>query len=426
MTRMPNWQTVTLALLIFIPLCGATPEIWQDTKAYLRFDPVRPPLYPIFLWLFHVFGAYQFTMMMWVQALLNFFGLLYAYHWLSRRLALPSFFIFLILILTTIIFFLHFRMLINMLSEALAFPLFIVTFTLLVDNFQTIDLKKISILMLVGNLLILTREQFYYFYILFAALIIWHYWKHIPLKKIVQGASIVVLSILLTAMLNRSYHYFISHYFQASSATGLVLIPQALYLSRLEDANYFKNENEKKIFTAVMTQLENLKLTRQYPPIYLNPPLTLEAADDYFNIACIPIIGVLQKNFPLGLTSYEGSQLLVNISKTLYLNNVKKNMVFYLWRIAAMMGGIGIFLAFALILFSMGIRILFDRTWDPSVKQIFIVMSFLTILANAALLGFSSRYEIRYFYYSYFLYFCLSGLLVKEFFTKKINEPTIV
>lgn len=39
-------QVAIFILLIFGPLYGSTPEIWPDS------DAIRPPVYPVFLWLF--------------------------------------------------------------------------------------------------------------------------------------------------------------------------------------------------------------------------------------------------------------------------------------------------------------------------------------------------------------------------------------
>src|SRR5689334_20673593 len=90
-----SWSQITiLGLLIIVYLIKTSPDAECDTTSYLSFSPVRPPLYPIFLWFFHGFGAYQFTIVMWIQSFLSFLSLLYTRHWLHTRLKLSNFLTF--------------------------------------------------------------------------------------------------------------------------------------------------------------------------------------------------------------------------------------------------------------------------------------------------------------------------------------------
>jgi hypothetical protein len=111
-SKMIEWcYVIVIGLMIFVPLIHGSPEIWPDTEKYLKFDSSRPLLYPLFLWLFHLFGEHQFTIVMWVQSGINFLVLLYVNQWLQKRLQIPAFLTFLISFVTVILFFNHFIML---------------------------------------------------------------------------------------------------------------------------------------------------------------------------------------------------------------------------------------------------------------------------------------------------------------------------
>lgn len=117
------------------------PNIGYDTPSYASFSIIRPPIYPIFIWLFEWAGKYQFQLVMWTQSLLTFFALLYMRNRLLEDLEIPDFLIFFIFlfILITICFYSQMQ---YIESDGLAFPFFIFTFFSMIRCFYKFDLKK--------------------------------------------------------------------------------------------------------------------------------------------------------------------------------------------------------------------------------------------------------------------------------------------
>lgn len=412
----PLWVVAVLATLIFLPLFGATPNIWPDTAGYLNFASIRPPVYPLFLWAFHAFGQYQLQAVMWAQAVINFFVFLYTFRWLYTRLNLSRPLILIVLLVPILIFILHFEMLKNMGTEAVAFPLFILTFTLFVDCFTTCNLKKILFLMITINLLIMTREQFYYFYPLLLLLIGWYVWKRVSVKKFIMLFTIIVLSIFFTSFANHAYHYLIDHKFKGSSGVGELLITQGLYLADRDVAKYINKPLEKNIFEKIIRQLEAKQLTRQSAPVLLHPPLNLETARMHYDLAHDEILLIAKMNIPTGFSEYDANDIFLNINKTLYLHAIKDHLRLYIWRAAYFVGGIWIFSTCLIILLAIMFRSVLDRKWEPTEIQIFITVAIYVILANAAFVPLFAHFEMRFCYYSYFLYLILGSLVIKEFF----------
>src|SRR3990167_1607375 len=158
---------ILLAVLIIFFLITHSPNyIEYDAPSYINFDPIRPPLYPIFIFLFHLAGSYQFTLIMWMHAIITFSALLYARFWLKKYLEISDFLIFVMCFIVTLTILFHFQ-LILIGAEGLSFPFFIVTFFLVIECFKEFSLKKISYLALWVSLLVLTRLQFCYFYGIF-------------------------------------------------------------------------------------------------------------------------------------------------------------------------------------------------------------------------------------------------------------------
>src|SRR3990167_1443365 len=120
-------QIVFFASLIFIPLIGVAPNLHSDAGGYIYFSCWRPPVYPIFIWLFKFAGPYQMYWVIWVQSLVLFLSLIFAKYWLEDRLKLRSFITFLIITGTIIVDFFSSKILHHVYTEALAFSFFIFT-----------------------------------------------------------------------------------------------------------------------------------------------------------------------------------------------------------------------------------------------------------------------------------------------------------
>ncbi len=83
-----------LGLGIILTLLTHPPIVGADTLSYINFDSNRPPLYPIFLWLFKWCGGHQFEAVTWVKTILYGLTLYYARTWLLENLGLSDFLIF--------------------------------------------------------------------------------------------------------------------------------------------------------------------------------------------------------------------------------------------------------------------------------------------------------------------------------------------
>src|SRR5690348_2207443 len=90
---------ILAALIVFFLLTHSPDYVDYDAPSYIFFAPIRPPVYPIFIWLFRWAGHYQFTLIMWVHAILTFSAFLYAGFWLKKYLKISDFLIFIVLLL---------------------------------------------------------------------------------------------------------------------------------------------------------------------------------------------------------------------------------------------------------------------------------------------------------------------------------------
>ena len=424
------WQISILGLLIFFPLFNILPnsDLGSDASNYIYFDPCRPPLYPLFIAIFHLFGEQYLIMARWAQTILNFVALLYAAQWMQRELKMPNFLNFLILFSMIALISLHTHTLVWIFSEGIAFPIFIVTFLLLVESCKTLDTKSFTWVVIGTSLLVLTRHQFYYLYPILILCVIWHLWRREFKKKILINGATIILSILITFTLGQIYYYWIgkdrtpSSHAAAWQYSGWRVLVQPIYLANANAEKYFSNLVEKTLFIHLQQHLEKDQYTRN-TAAPLRDNNNLLAAEYHY----MSVLGKLQdsirtaikQNIPQGISADQVDNLLFHISKTLFLQQLKENMAFYILRITHYSGGFWIFLSSLITLLAIIYRVLTDRQWNPSMQQVFIMVSIFFILANAAFVAIVEIETPRYFYYSIFLYFCLFGLLAKEF----INHP---
>jgi len=411
------FQIAVLGLMIFAPLCGAQPYVGSDGRGYIHFWSWRPPVYPIFIWLFHGFGEYQFVVTMWVQSFLVFVALLYARFWLHTYLNLSQFVTFLILSFTIIVDFLSSHILQWMYAESIAFFLFIFTFLLFVDNLKTFNSKKLIFMVIAGNLLILTRGQFICFYLLFLLIPILQFWNKKPKKQAIFTFLTIMISIVFFMLVDKSYHYFLHGQFRGISYVGRDLIVQPLYLADSTSARYFTDPDEKSTFIKLINKLEKRHLTRNTAPSPVMAKYSRISYDYFTNNYNLIDELFSQDIYPpeIADSDYQSDDLMFNIAKTLILNEPKANLTLYVWKITSYFATPWIFFAFLITLIAIVFRVLIDRDWQPSMKQLFIIASFLFILVNAIIVAIFQTYSPRYFYYTYFLFFCLSGLLANEF-----------
>ncbi|OGT45944.1 MAG: hypothetical protein A3E83_02575 [Gammaproteobacteria bacterium RIFCSPHIGHO2_12_FULL_41_20] len=409
---------VAVCLLLIAYVFESAPKLDFDSTSYIFSYATRPPIYPTFVWLFRGFGKHQLEIVMWVQCVFSLLSLLYISRWLHKHLLISGLSILFILLLTVSLIFIYYQTLQTICSEAIAFPVFIVTFSLLVECFYTFNIKKLILLVIFTNILILTRAQFYYFYFLFMLLVAWYGWKKIPIKKIFLTLLIMILSITATAIINRSYHLLKHGHFADVPFIGTQLIVQALFLSNTDAAQFFENSTEKNLFLSLIKQLEELKLTKNSSMLAMKPAQGFHATYAYYT-AVYP--SILQANDSIlgEIATYQKEAIALNISKVLYWHAIKENSLFYFWKLISFFGDISIFLFFFIAFFTSSIRIFIPRNGNTSFYSIYIWLSLLTILVNTAFVAIFEPLLPSYSFYSYFLIFCLGGLLGKTLLTAK-------
>ena len=385
------------------------PVIAADTASYVNFSVNRPLLYPIFIWLFKWCGIYQFAAITWAKTIIYGMSLVYARMWLRRHLNLSDFLIFLLFCFTTIT---TFRF--ALLSESLTVPIFIMAFFSAVEFVTIFQLKKVIWFAVWTTLLILTRTQFYYFYLLYI-LIIFICWQQKQAYKNLMLVSVVLLSsIVLTILFNTVYAYFVRGQHDCNISLGNQLIVQPLYMADMNVTDYFNNFTQKKYVSSVLTQMKKEKLSYNDTP---TNPVYLQDIYAYYGfnynaiqrITCSSIKNVL-------LSESEQSRFLIDVSKILYLHDIKKNLVLYTWKFVEFFGGLPVFFGFLIILAAVGSGLISNKGTRFSIEQAFVTVGIIILFLNNSLVALVETYITRYFFYNYFIYYCFAILAADRLF----------
>lgn len=411
-----------LATILF--LIGRVPNTGYDTPSYVNFSVMRPPIYPVFIWLFRWAGSYQFQSIMWVQSILTLSALAYARHWLRKNINVPDSMIFCIVLVTLITICFHSQMW-YIQSEGLTFPIFIFTFFVLIACFHKFCFKQLARLSVLVFILILLRQQFYYFYGILILLCVWYGYQKISFRKIAACSFIFLGSIFSAIMIDKIYHYIEHHHFEEGQVSYIMsqFSVQAIYLSQENATNYFSNSTEKNIVKSILQKTKKKNLNRDV--VLLNNkivPQYLEYTYEEYFRNYVAIQSILVGELYRDRTRSEANQLLNNITKILVQNNFQENFLFYGWKVVASMGGVPGFLFFCLLLYCVGLIVFQRKGLAFSNEFIFVMLSVIITFCNALVVALAEPALPPYFCYTQFLLYCLTGVFASQLVTLTLKS----
>lgn len=227
-----------------------------DSPSYIAKGFLRSPIYPSLIHLSQIlFGENVFFPVIVFQLTLLMLVSFYLARILEKNMEMSK--LTFCLVLASLILPFSIKWGNFLLSQGIAYPLFLFSVALF---FQAIFLKKISQLLyafFVLTVLVLTRRQFVFMYVVFGVGIIyfWFFYK-IAFRNTVLLFLALLLSFLAADLVEKSYHYKVNKHFTTVPHLGMQLIVAPLYLSQRQDAELFTDPIEKKIFIETLEAME--------------------------------------------------------------------------------------------------------------------------------------------------------------------------
>ena len=380
-----------LALFVFI-FASLGVKMAPDSSGYMGGDLIRAPLYPLFLKLNStIFGAGEFTPLVVFQLGLGAFAVFRISRYLKEifQLNLLGFNLLIILLLSPYLGFVGNYIL----TEALAYPLFLLATEILFRGLQTRQPKYFHLFFLYSGILCLIRGQFFFLFVISLMAMLYLFWiaKRTRLQKSILIASFLGV-LLSTSLFERSYHAYYHNAFNVTPSVAVHFVIAPLYLANPEDAHLFQDSKLKSIFSKTQSKMEAQGLTHLSAVGNFDPPFHFYASfDEILYKALYPSLNELQF-----LDKHQNEILLNTIAITLIKAKPLEYLKLYTRNFTSYFGGYYGFIFMIVLMMSSLIVCLRKKEFYSGI--VFFVALF--DLGNALLTSLVQSYHLRYSFYT--------------------------
>jgi len=251
------------ALIAFFFLFALGPKEYPDTAEYINGGLVLPTLYPIVIDVFRiVFKGYYGYGMMAFQLVFGGWAVYFISRFIARLYSLPP---CALLILVALIASPYFGITIQtgnaLLTEGLAYPLFLFATVYLLDGVTSLSFRSIIVFILLSALLVLTRKQFAFMFPIGLIAIIYYAFKTDARKGAAYLSLLLVVSWGAENFIERANNYFRSGQFASFSYAGGLLLGNAIYISKQSDINAIQDKQQALFFQEIYNESSRKRLT---------------------------------------------------------------------------------------------------------------------------------------------------------------------
>lgn len=398
------------------------PIISPDSGTYINHSIFRMGLYPLSLSLFlSLFKGSAFEVLVGCQLVFSLIASYCLATFLFSTFTLPPAFRW-VLISVFLIPIVVLKSANDILSEGLAYPLFLLTSYFFLKGILLNNIKDLYKFTLVAYLLVLTRQQYLFFYgVALVALV----YLIIFQKKFEKKGSIflsIILSLSAFFISERTYHLIFHDTFSGTPFAGIELIGRPLFTSTQDSFNAFEDPKqklfvEKAVQNSINQNAMNADPNTRQLSIFEHTTNTIR-----FSIA-LPLLEQIwnKEDFDLerGRTSteFEYKQYIDKQAVSISLHLIKSNFVNYITSYSKdIIRGFGGYAMFGLVFFA---SILF--LWkivcrkSMSVFYVFFILTALMHLGNLVIVCLVEPPILRYTYPTSLLLFTMLLIMVYQF-----------
>lgn len=314
---------------LFFRLLFESYMIAPDSEGYISNYAIRQPIYPLILDFFNLLSVSNYlALTFYFQLIFGFSILTFSYIQIVKLFHLPSVFYILFFIILFQPYFFYPMIGNKILTEAIAYPLFIFLCLWIVKFILNPDYKSLIYITITTCLLILTRGQFKF--LLIAIPLILCLFFCLNKRPGVQIKYVIILflfGVLFTTVIDRGYHYLYNDQFRSEPGTGIWMVVPALYISSSGDTTVLKTKLEKDYFNSVYAKLDsnNLTLSRFREKSKSNN-ISIGYSEAWNKICWIysyPLMNKYVKESDPDISVYRYDQFLSKIASKLILKNYK-------------------------------------------------------------------------------------------------------
>jgi hypothetical protein len=225
-----------------------------DAITYINMDPHRSAGYPLFIKLTSLFGlvhSYRLTAL--IALAFGLFVIFRFVDFLKGQFKLSSISVF----VTSFIFMLPYlvsRLANSILTETLAYPLFLLAVHMLLKSAFEKSKRSAIIYLIVVSLLVLVRSQFIFFNIISLLIILYLTWySQNKIKYALPLLGVFLITILSGNLVDRTYHLALHKHFAVAPFIGVQLETMPLYNLKDNDLNLFTDTLKRGLIDTVLS-----------------------------------------------------------------------------------------------------------------------------------------------------------------------------
>jgi hypothetical protein len=242
-----------LLFAAFFVLFILGPKHYDDSFGYLMGDDFRSPIYPMVIDFFRFIFGGNFE---WLLVAFQLTVGACAVYWFTRQLA-KAFglshqgFALLLALCATPYFGLSIQAGNAILSEALAYPLFLIAMGFLVESVTEKKLKPAIYFFLITTLLVLTRKQFLFLFVMIIPFLVFLRYSGVRWSRLFALSVLVCCLVPLTQFAESVNNYIRHGKLSPVSYTGIQLIVGAIYVSKADDVRAIADLRQKRFFETI-------------------------------------------------------------------------------------------------------------------------------------------------------------------------------
>ena len=412
-----NKVLFAIVIGIFCILFYLEPPIWSpDTYSYFSVPIHRFPVYSLFLRSFEfVLGRENFDFFIVIaQFIAGFVGIRLVYDRCVHVFSLRPYLSILLLAILVAPYFPPLYIATNLASEGLAYPLYLLLITFVIDFLLRKQKAKLLHLSIIFILLCLTRGQFIIMAPIIAVIFVIRKRRSVFRKGNFLRLILLLLLPLLTKGIDKTFHKVVHGHFVSTPYSYVNAVTLPLFVAKWEDSSAIENKDYRHLFVKSYKTIDSLGYTRE--TTFGDARAQYENFHDHFPMICNQNLHDKGRAYFLakegvehldGIRTEEASKAILPI---LIANNSEAYFDVYLEGILN-----GFKSIYVLGLFIIMLLYSFWRTLNRySVHNAFILLGTTFILTNALLVGFACHTIERYLFYNYFIAFLILVLAIRK------------
>jgi len=228
----------------------------NDSEGYLTMSIIRSAPYPILLAaLKHLFGSFFNFATIFFQVCLGIFAVGFLMNTIKKHITLHNFWYLFLTLILLLPYVYHHAIANGFLSEALAYPLYLIAVAQYITLLNTQQNKNFIYLFTTLFILILTRKQFLFLVPIGILILMYVSFKTKNYKKHIWVFAVFLCVPFFVSIADKTYHKIKHNHFVSTPWSGIHFITPAFYVADEEDISLYNTPEERLLFSETYKQL---------------------------------------------------------------------------------------------------------------------------------------------------------------------------